>query len=168
MDKLINPFLIILFAVTLRLVPHVPNFAPISAMALFGGTYLNKKYALAVPIIAMFVSDIFLGFHSTMLFVYGSFTLTGLIGIWLRKHKSLKNVVLVAISSSLIFFVITNFGVWLEGRLYPLNLSGLIESYFLAIPFLRNTFLGDLFYTGLFFGSYELAIKFYKKLAPVN
>jgi len=168
MKKLLNPSIIILFAVILRLVPHVPNFAPISGMALFGGAYLNKKYALIVPLIAMFLSDIFLGLHSTMVFVYGSFILTGLIGLWLRKHKTFTDIIGAAFLSSLLFFLITNFGVWLEGRLYPANLSGLMSSYTLAIPFFRNTILGDLFYTGLFFGSYELAIKFYRKFATAN
>lgn len=165
MKKLFNPFLIIFFAVTLRLIPHVPNFAPISAMALFGGVYLNKKYALLAPLLAMFFSDIFLGFHNTTVFVYGSFLLTGLIGLWLRKHKNILNLAGAALFSSLLFFLITNFGVWLEGRLYPLNLSGLMQSYAMAIPFFRNTILGDLFYAGLFFGSYEVALKFFKKYA---
>lgn len=165
MKKLLSPFIIILFAVILRLVPHAPNFAPISAMALFGGVYLNKKYALIVPLTAMFLSDIFLGFHNTMVFVYGSFVLTGLIGLWLRNHKNFKNVIAGAFLSSIMFFLITNFGVWLGGKLYPPNLSGLIESYIMGIPFFRNTILGDLFYTGLFFGSYELMLKFFKKYA---
>jgi hypothetical protein len=165
MKRLINPFLIILFAVVLRLTPHVPNFAPISAMALFGGTYLNKKYALIVPLVAMFLSDLFLGFHSTILFVYGSFILIGLIGIWLKSHKSLKNIAAAALLSSLLFFVITNFGVWFMTNLYPKNIYGLAESYVLAIPFFRNTILGDLFYSALFFGSYELVVKLFKKPA---
>ena len=165
MKRLINPLLIIFFAVLLRLVPHVPNFAPISAMALFGGAYLNKKYALIVPLTAMFVSDLFLGFHNTILFVYGSFLLIGLIGIWLRKHISLRNIFIAALFSSFLFFMITNFGVWLWGNLYPKNFSGLIQCYFFALPFFRNTILGDLFYTGVFFGSYELILKFFKKPA---
>jgi hypothetical protein len=164
----INPSIIILFAVVLRLVPHVPNFAPISGMALFGGVYLNKKYALAVPLIAMFLSDIFLGFHNVMVFVYGSFVITGLMGLWLRKHKNFTNIVAATCFSSLLFFLITNFGVWLEGRLYPTNLSGLIESYTMAIPFFRNTIFGDLFYVTLFFGSYELALGFFRKSAFSN
>jgi len=167
MKKLLNPFIIILFAVVLRLVPHVPNFAPISGMALFGGVYLNKKYALIAPLLAMFLSDIFLGFHDTMIFVYGSFLLTGLIGLWLRKHKNTTNVITAVFLSSFLFFLITNFGVWLEGW-YPANLSGLVKAYTLAIPFFRNTISGDLFYTGLFFGSYELALKLFKKPAPAN
>lgn len=168
MKKLLNPSLIILFAVILRLVPHVPNFAPISAMALFGGVYLNKKYALIVPLMAMFLSDIFLGLHNTMIFVYGSFVITGLIGLWLRKHKNFTNVIGGVFLSSLLFFLITNFGVWLEGRFYSPTLSGLIESYTMAIPFFRNTILGDLFYTGLFFGSYELMLKFFIKYANLH
>lgn len=169
MEKLkiaIAPLSIILFAVVLRLVPHPPNFTPIAAMALFGGAYLDKKYALALPLVVLFISDIFLGFHGTMVFVYGTFLLIGLMGVWLSKHKNLRNVLLTTICSSVLFFVITNLGVWLEGRLYPRTLAGLIDCYVLAIPFFRNTILGDMLYVSLFFGSFELAIKFFKKPAP--
>lgn len=159
MEK-VTPIVIILFAIVLRLLPHPPNFTPIAAIALFGGTYFDKKYALMVPLFAMLISDFFLGLHQTMLFVYGSFLLTGLIGLWLKKHKSLKNILLATISSSILFFLITNFGVWLVWDFYPKNPTGLLQSYFLALPFFRNTLLGDLFYTGLFFGSYELLLWF--------
>lgn len=157
MNKIINPSLIIFFAVLLRLLPHLPNMAPIGAMALFGGVYLNKKYALIVPLVAMFISDIFLGFHSGMLFVYGSFLIIGLLGIWLRNNKNLKKIILATFSSSFIFFVITNFGVWLASGLYIRTLDGLIRCYLYAIPFFRNTIIGDFFYVGIFFGSYEFA-----------
>lgn len=166
LNTLALPLSIILFAVALRLVPHLPNFTPIAAMALFGGTYLSKKYALAVPLVALFISDIFLGFHDTMVFVYGSFLLIGVIGIWLSRHKNLRNVLLTTVFSSILFFVITNFGVWLGGGLYPKTLAGFLDCYILAIPFFRNTILGDMFYVSLFFGSFELAIKFFKKPAP--
>jgi len=156
MKKLINPLLIIAIAVGLRLLPHPPNFAPIGAMALFGGAYLNKKYALIIPLIAMFISDIFLGFHSTMLYVYGSFLLIGAMGIWLGQRKSIHTIIGVSFVSSLMFFVITNFGVWFVGGLYPKTLSGLIDCYIYAMPFFRNTIIGDFVYTGIFFGSYEL------------
>lgn len=159
MNKLINPLLIILFAVLIRLMPHLPNFAPIGAMALFGGVYLSKKYALFVTLIALFVSDIFLGFHETMVFVYGSFLLTGIIGLWIKDHKNTKNIVLGAFVSSSLFFLITNFGVWIMGNWYPKNMAGLAECFTLALPFFRNTILGDLFYTGLFFSSYEIMLK---------
>jgi hypothetical protein len=166
-EKLVNPLLIIFIAVLSRLILHVPNFTPIAAMALFGGAYLNRKYALFVPIIAMLVSDLFIGFYSpvVMFSVYGSFLLTGLVGLWLAKRKSPTNVILAAVFSSILFFVITNFAVWFMW--YPRSLVGLITCYTLAIPFFRNTILGDFFYTGVFFGGYELAIMLVKKTKTV-
>ncbi|MBI4097882.1 MAG: hypothetical protein HY426_02475 [Candidatus Levybacteria bacterium] len=158
-EKIILPLVIIAFGVLLRLIPHPPNFAPIGAMALFGGAYLSKKYALIIPLIALFASDIVIGLHSTMPFVYLSFILIGLLGIWLKKRKNLPSVIGSAIFSSILFFVITNFGVWLVGNLYPRTLDGLIRCFYLALPFFRNTVIGDLIYVGLFFGSFELALR---------
>lgn len=155
MKKILYPLLVIAIATTIRLLPHPPNFSPIAAMALFGGVYFSKKYALIIPIMALFVSDIFLGFHSTIPFVYGSFLITGLIGLWLKKHRDFKSVVIGTLLSSVLFFLITNFGVWLVGSLYQKNITGLIQSYVMAIPFFRYTIVGDLFYTGIFFGSYQ-------------
>lgn len=152
----ISPFSVIVAAVLLRLVPHEPNVAPIGAMALFGGAYLSKKYALPFPIFTMFVSDIFLGFHNTIVWVYGSFILIGLIGMLLRNRVNPGNVILVSLASSVLFYLITNFGVWFSGSMYPKTLSGLLQSYTLALPFFRNTLLGDLFYNGVFFGGYAL------------
>ncbi|OGY22704.1 MAG: hypothetical protein A2126_03860 [Candidatus Woykebacteria bacterium GWB1_45_5] len=165
-EKLINPLLIIFVAATLRLIPHPPNFAPIAAMALFGGSYLDRSYALLIPIIALFLSDLIIGFYSplVMISVYSSFILAGLIGLWLKKRKSPRTVVLAATASSVLFFLITNFAVWLGGW-YPRSLAGLMESYTLALPFFRNTILGDLFYTGVFFSGYELVLRFIKKPA---
>lgn len=160
LQRLINPLTIILIAVMLRLLPHPANVAPIAAMALFGGAYLNKKYALIVPLVAMFVSDLFLGFHNTMPFVYGSFLLIGLVGMGLRARRTAVNVLLASMLSSILFFVITNFGVWLVGSLYPKTLSGLLLCYSYALPFFRNTIIGDLLYTGVFFGGYEVFIHY--------
>lgn len=156
-----NPFFVITTAIMLRLLPHPPNIAPITAMALFGGVYLNKKYALIFPLLALFVSDLFLGFYGApmMLFVYGSFLLTGFIGIWVKNHKKPSIIIIASLFSSLLFYLITNFGVWLFTPLYPKTFSGLLESYTMAIPFLRNTILGDLLYTGLFFGIYGIVVK---------
>lgn len=162
-STLINPLIIIGIAVILRLLPHPPNFAPIAAMALFGGVYLNKKYALIAPLIAMFISDIFLGFHASMLMVYGSFLLTGLIGLWLKKHKQVYTIVGASLISSFIFFFLTNFNYWYATPLYPKTTSGLFEAYFYALPFFRNTVLGDLFYTGVFFGGYELVLRVFSQ-----
>lgn len=154
--NVVAPAIIIFIAVALRLLPHPANVAPIGAMALFGGAYIgNKKYAILLPLLVMFVSDIFLGFHNTMFFVYGSFFLTGLVGIWLRKRKKIQFIIGASLLSSLSFFILTNFGVWFVGDLYPKTVAGLIEAYVMGLPFFRNTVLGDLLYTGLFFGGYE-------------
>lgn len=161
---LINPFLIISIASVLRLLPHPPNVAPIAALALFGGVYLNKKYALILPLLALFISDLFLGFYGApmMFFVYGSFLLTGCVGLFLKSHKKPSLIISAALFSSLLFYLLTNFGVWLTTPLYPKTLAGLLESYAMAIPFFRNTILGDLLYTGLFFLGYEAALRFIK------
>lgn len=145
----------IIAGAAMRLLPHEYNFTPIAAIALFGGVYLSKKYALILPLVAMFVSDIFLGFHDTMAYVYGSFILTGLIGLWLRNHKNVGTVIGASFVSSVLFFLITNFGVWAQG-MYARDLSGLMQSYIMGLPFFRGTLLGDLFYTGVMFGAYEL------------
>lgn len=158
-QNLFSPLSIIVFAVILRLIPHPPNLAPIGAMALFGGTYLDRRYALIAPLIAMFISDLFLGLHTTMPFVYGSFFLTGLIGLWLRGRRKPRYIIGASFLSSLMFFLITNFGVWIATGMYQKNLAGLLEAYVLAIPFFRNTIIGDLLYTGVFFGGYELVLK---------
>jgi len=144
-----------MIAVVLRLLPHPANMAPIAAMALFGGVYLNKKYALVFPLVALFISDIFLGFHASMLTVYASFLLTGLMGIWLSKRKKVSYIATASILSSIIFYLLTNFNYFYATSLYPKTLTGLAESYAAAVPFFRNTLLGDLIYTGLFFGAYE-------------
>ena len=164
LNKLVNPTLIISLAVVARLVPHVPNFTPIAAMALFGGAYLNRRYAILVPLLALFASDLFIGLYSPviMVSVYGSFVLTGLIGIWLKKRRNPRNIILAAVGSSILFFLITNFSVWAAGS-YARDLSGLVQSYIMGLPFLRGTLAGDLFYTAAFFGGYELVLRFVKK-----
>lgn len=154
-QNVLSPLVFIGIAVILRLLPHVPNVAPIGAMALFGGVYINKKYALLVPLIAMFISDIFLGFTASMPLIYTSFFIIGCIGLWLRKHKEFKNILFCSIASSLIFFLLTNFNFWVAESLYPKTFAGLLQSYTMALPFFRNTIMGDLLYTGVFFGSYE-------------
>lgn len=163
LGQLSNPLIFIGLGVVLRLIPHIPNMAPIAAMALFGGVYLNKRYALFVPLVAMVLSDIVLGFSPVTPFVYGSFLLTGVIGLWVKSHKSIQYVLLASLLSSSLFFLVTNFGVWLVGGLYPHTMMGLQMCYTLALPFFRNTLIGDLFYTGVLFGSFACI----KKLSNV-
>lgn len=150
-------FVILLGAIS-RILPHPPNFAPIGALALFGGVYFSKKIALVLPIFAMIVGDIFIGFYQPILMitVYLSFLICVFFGFWLKKNKNWSNILRTSMFSSIIFYLLTNFAVWAFTGWYPKTLFGLIQSYLMALPFLRNTFFGDLFYTTLFFGVYEL------------
>lgn len=156
--------IVLIFAGTLsRLLPHPLNFTPIAAIALFGGTYLNKKYSIVLPMLALLISDYLLGFYSGMIWIYGSFALIGLIGIWLKNNKSVPMIFGGTLLSSILFFAITNFSVWIDGSLYPKTWDGLIACYVAAIPFFRNTIAGDYFFVVVLFGSFELANYFAKK-----
>lgn len=149
--------LMVFVAAFVRLLPHPPNFAPIAAMALFGGAYFNKKsLAFIVPLTAMFLTDAIIGFYSYGWVVYISFALIVLLGIVMLKKVSIKNVILASLTASVSFFAITNFGVWALGTLYPKTAAGLLESYIAAIPFFQNALIGDLFFIGVMFGVYEL------------
>jgi hypothetical protein len=149
---------IIIAGAALRLVPHYPNFTPIAAIALFGGAYFtNKKLAVIVPFAAMLLSDLVLGYHSTFLAVYISFALIVAIGFSLQKKRTVSRILIASVSSSALFFAITNFAFWATGAMYPMSLAGLGECYVAAIPFFQNTLIGDLVYTGVFFGAFELA-----------
>jgi Family of unknown function (DUF6580) len=146
----------ILVASLVRFIPHPPNFAPITAMALFGGAYfVNKKLAFLVPIAAMLLTDAIIGFHNTMFAVYLSFAVIVLIGIKMLKNKRISNIILAAVVSSVIFFVITNFAVWAVGTMYPHDIAGLVTCYTAAIPFYQYSILSDLFYTAVLFGTFE-------------
>lgn len=146
---------LVALGIAMRFLPHPANFAPIAAIALFSGAYLNRWYAFVLPLGAMVMSDIFLGLHSLIWATWGSFALTGLIGLWIRKHKNLRRVLLGSLAASLFFYLLTNWAVWAITPLYPKTPAGLLASYIAAVPFFRNTLLGDLFYSGLFFGLYE-------------
>ena len=151
---------IVVAATAMRLVPHPPNVTPIAAIALFGGAHFaSKRAALAVPLLAMCLSDLLLGFgvHRVMPFVYGSFALIVVLGRLIRDRRSTLAVGGAALTGSVLFFVITNFGVWLLSDLYPRTMEGLVACYVAAIPFFRNTLVGDLLYAGALFGGFALA-----------
>ncbi len=155
--RLFTLSIMVLAAAALRLVPHYPNFTPVAAMALFGGAYFsNKKTAFIIPFAAMLLSDLVIGFHSTMWAVYLSFALIVMIGFLLRNGKKISSIFLASVSSSVLFFIVTNFAVWVSGGIYPLTFTGLAECFAAAIPFFSYTAVGDLFYVGIFFGVFEL------------
>lgn len=159
--KLIHKIGIILLAVVARLVPHAPNFSPIGGLALFSGSNFKSKFSFLIPILAMLISDIFLGFHKTIPYVYLSFIIIFFIGRNIKVNKW-QNLLSASLVSSIIFFVITNFGVWAAGSMYQKNLQGLMQCYTLGVPFFRNTLISDLFYSFSFFYGY----RFLSNLSP--
>ncbi|HZY10958.1 MAG TPA: DUF6580 family putative transport protein [Bacteroidota bacterium] len=165
MIRYLFTFSLILIAALSRLLPHLPNFTPITALALFGGVYLDKKHTFIVPLAAMLISDYFIGFYSGMAWVYCSFVAIGFLGLWLRNHRGVGKTIGATLTGSILFFAVTNFGVWVSSQVtYSHTLSGLIECYVVAIPFFRNTLFGDVVYVGALFGAYELAKKFIPSL----
>ncbi|MEK7189533.1 MAG: DUF6580 family putative transport protein [Patescibacteria group bacterium] len=165
------PYFLVLLAIAARFLPHPANFTPIAAVALFSGVYLNKRLSILLPITAMFLSDLLIGFYSApiMISVYASFAVSGFLGWWLAKHRGVVTTFGTAIASSTIFFLITNWAVWQFGVIYPATGAGLMESYIAAIPFWRNMLLGDVFYVAILFGCYE-GVRYWlrrKKMAPV-
>jgi len=155
--------LMIIGAAFSRMIPHPWNFTAIGAMALFGGAYLpSKRVSLVVPLLALLLSDMILGFHSTMIFVYGAFAVAVVLGWTLREERKAVRLVTISLATSSLFFLISNFGVWLMEPMYAHNWSGLVSCYVAGIPFFDNQVYGDLFFSGLLFGSFEAL----KKMAP--
>lgn len=146
-------------AVLLRVLPHPANFSPIMAIALFGGVYLPKRLAFLLPIAVMLISDVFLGFHQSMPYVYLCFLLTTTMGFYLRERKSVGLVLGASIASAVVFFLITNFGFFLSYSLYPKTFSGQMTAYINGLPFFKNTLFSNLIYTGLLFGGYEAVLR---------
>ena len=150
----------VLLAAATRLIPHPPNMTSLTAVALFGGAYFSdKRLAFAVPLTALFLSDLVLGLYRHMEVVYLSFALIVVIGLWLQKHRRALPIAGAALASSVLFFVLTNFGVWAFDALYPKTLAGLVACYVAAIPFFQNTLLGDMLYTAVLFGGFALLEK---------
>lgn len=150
---------IVVFAAILRFMPHPPNFVPIAAIAMFGGAYFtNKKMAFLLPMGIMLLTDLIIGFHGLMWVVYLSFAAMVGIGILIGRKKNFANITAGAISGSILFYLTTNFAVWAMGGgiYYPHTVEGLLMSYTAAIPFFHYSLLGDLFYTAVFFGGFEL------------
>ena len=167
--KLLTLAIMILAASFTRLIPHPPNFTAVAAIALFGGTYFDKKWnAFLIPLIAMFLTDIILGFHRNMMSVYLAFILITFIGLGVRNSKKITGIFLASISASVSFFIITNFSTWILGTMYPKTGAGLAECFIAAIPFFHYTLLGDLFYVGVLFGAFELAKFKFPRLAEIK
>ena len=158
MTRLIALLAAIAAAAALRLVPHPPNFSPIDAMALFSGAYLGRRaLAFAAPLGALLLSDLAIGFYHGVTTVYFSVALIVIIGMGALKQISALRVGAVAMVSAVLFFVITNFGMWVFSGFYPHTLAGLETCFVAAIPFFQNTVAGDLFYATFLFGGFRVA-----------
>jgi hypothetical protein len=148
-------YILIIFGFFMRLIPHAPNMAPIAAIALFSGAYLNKRIVPWVPLVIMVASDLIIGLHNVVFYTWGAFILIGFIGMWLKERKTPGKILGATLFSALLFFVITNFGVWLAW--YPHTLEGVTTCFIKAIPFFRNTIIGNVVFAAVLFGAYELA-----------
>ncbi len=140
--------LVVLFLALSRLIPHPPNFTPLGAMALLAGAYFsNLRLALLIPLAAMLVSDILLGVHSTMVYVYFSVAVIIVLSNRFIKQRSIMNMLVGATLSAILFFIITNFGAWLSHDIYAKTINGLQQAYLAGIPFFRDTLLSNLMFT---------------------
>ncbi len=152
------PYALIAAGALLRIVPHPWNFAPIGAIALFGGALLPGVLGPAIPLAALALSDAALGFYPGAVWVYGSYVLIAFLGRRLTARRTTPRVVAYSLVASLVFYLVTNFGEWL-GPLYPHTPGGLWTSYVAAIPFFRNTVVSDLAYSLALFGIYGHAAR---------
>lgn len=148
---------LVIVGVLSRLLPHPPNFTSVNAIALFGAFYFESKWlSFATVVATLILSDLAIGFYPTMSFVYLSFGLIVLMGSKLKNKASFGQITITSLASSMLFFVVTNFGDWLTLSLYPKTIQGLCLCYFAAIPFFVTQVLGDLSYGLLLFGLLNL------------
>ncbi|MFC0184566.1 hypothetical protein SAMN04515674_10762 [Pseudarcicella hirudinis] len=154
----------------LFLTPSMANFSPVGAMALFGGAYfVDKRWSYLVPIIALWLSNLVLNnvvykaYYPTFSFgfekwVFISFIALVSVGILMLKKVSLTNLLFANLAGTLVFFIVSNFGVWAgEKQLYPKTFEGLVTCYTMALPFLKNSLISNLLFSGVMFGAFELA-----------
>ena len=162
-------YLLTLVVAASRLFPHPPNVACVGALGLFAGCYLAGKRAYLVPLVALLISDVIghvfrvpgMGFYHplSMAMVYLAVVSAVPIGRWMHRHQGLLRIPAGSLAASSLFFLISNFGVWL-GPWYPTTGSGLLACYTSAIPFFGYTMAGDLMFTAILFGSWELSRQF--------
>tara|TARA_Y100000589_G_scaffold49949_1_gene41577 strand:- start:1187 stop:1693 length:507 start_codon:yes stop_codon:yes gene_type:complete len=165
-DRNILIVIIILIGAFSRIIPHPPNFTAIGAISILGGVYFGKNYlAFLIPIISMLISDFLLGFNMAIS-VYLSFLIMIPLGIGIKNKLSNLSVIKTSIYASIVFFLITNFSVWIFSTVYPNNIYGLLICYYAGIPFFFNTLLGNIFFSFSLFGIYEIVSK--RKFIYIN
>jgi uncharacterized protein DUF6580 len=150
---------LVLLCAVMRILPHPWNLTPVGAASLFSGACFDRRrWALSVPLAAMFLSDAVIGFHALMPVVYAAFAIIVVMGMALRSRRSSPAAVAIgAVSAATFFFVVTNFAVWAIGSTYPMTLAGLVACYIAAIPFYGTNLIGDVLYSALLFGTFVWA-----------
>lgn len=147
-----------ILAILSRLLPHPANFTAVGASSLFAGGKLPRPYNYLLPLVIMVFTDLIIGLHGTMLYVYASFVAIVFMGErFLQNQPSTSRLVVVAMSGSALFFLVTNFGVWMQSAMYPPTAAGLLESYVMGLPFWRNMMIADVLFTITFFKLYQYA-----------
>ncbi len=159
---------LILLAAGLRLLPHPANFVPVAAVAIFGGTVLPRRFAIWVPVAAMMASDLVIGLHNLILVTWGCYALIALASTYVMRRPKFVRGAALTLGSSLFFFTVTNFAVWVWGQMYAHTWAGLAQCYEMALPFFRNTALSDALYTASLFGIYALVLKYSHKALAKN
>jgi hypothetical protein len=171
---------IIILAAATRLIPHAYNFSPLGAIALFGAAHFARKvYAVIIPLAATWLSDLFLNnviykayfpeftwIYPGFYWIYGSYLLIVLAGIGIFSKITVVRTAIGALSASAIFFIVSNFGVWAAGGMYPKTFEGLMLCYTAALPFLQGTLTGDIIFSTLLFGGYYLLQRRFVALRP--
>jgi hypothetical protein len=148
-------------AAAVRIAPHPWNFTPVGAMALFSAAVIrDRRLAFLFPLLALFVGDIFVGFHKLMPFVYASFVVNIAIGFWLRDRRTAPRICMATLLGAAQFFLVTNFAVWRYLDTFPKTAAGLAACYLAGLPLFSNTLAGDAFYATVLFGGYALAERF--------
>lgn len=156
-------------AVLSRVVPHIPNFTPIVGIALFLSYIWKTHISMLFVILSLFISNLILGYEVDMvqISVYIGLLFPSIVGIYLKKTNSLLSkyisLIVLSFSSSTFFFIITNFAVWLWSGMYTHDVNGFILCYEMAIPFYRNTLLGDFFSSMMVFGVHDIILYYQQK-----
>jgi hypothetical protein len=174
--------IVIFAAAALRVTTSIPNYSPLAALALFGGAHFSKKWlAIALPLAATWLSDFVLDntvyapasgeivwFYGGFYWQYGCYALMAVAAYFLMKKVTVVNVLIASLGASVLFFLVTNFGVWASSTMYPKTTEGLQLCYTAGIPFFKHTLLSDLIHSALFFGGFALAQQYIPVLKPAR
>ncbi len=159
-------YLIVALAVAARFIPGAANFSPVYAGLLFGGVYLKKRDSIWFPILLLAGSDLLvnallyqMSFQWMQMLNWVAFAAIITVGWWLQKRVTVRNVLIASVAGPSVFFLISNFAVWLVGGLYPPTFGGLAACFAAALPFYGNSLISGVLFSGILFGAYEFYLR---------